>query len=504
MREAEFLAERNGAPSKVREVISTGIRRTKAAVRKAVFLTAVAGGLGVVYPAHQDSTKYLTELAAKDDADKINANFRELVDTLNIEMAQNMRRMDRYIEENEFYVDSPFDDSEVNVSPSSKTLEPNLDKACISFPEVGSGDSRKFITFKGLELHITKDKNSIMLLPELKDKMIQRSRGCAEISKMTEQLGLIVNLTKDDKGAITDLKVQIVTPIKEQKEGRAVITPISHVGINDIDTVMSVADKNGLVETIGQFLAKLAQAEAFEIKGHEAANAYPKIRPEEMVRNKKLMKMAEKGTVRLTLNKTGYDNPGICSGWIIAENVIGTARHCVEDHETSVLLTKVERIVTNGTQTVAFIPAFTPVSTKDYAIAYDKDSEDDTAVIVTKRPIFDKGSILDIRTEPLVRGTYFTGHFSGMSDTPQRWKNDAGSLLPVKTQDSKAPLIFNITNQKGNSGGPILDAEGAVVSLHTYMLRVSMNPPVIITAGPHVTVEKIQNLTAKAISLLKI
>ncbi len=180
-----------------------------------------------------------------------------------------------------------------------------------------------------------------------------------------------------------------------------------------------------------------------------------------------------------------------CSGWIAGANVIGTARHCVTDNGRERLLTGVSRIVANGGQRAETVPYYAPKTSRDYSIAYfPKEDNTDLAVIVLNNQTLPANNILKVRSGLIVPGNYYTAHFAGY-DSPQIWKIDKGQVR----QGVWTSLNFDFSNQGGNSGGPIVDYNGDVVSLHALSTSTDSRSN---SEGPLITQKLMDELIKQA------
>lgn len=200
----------------------------------------------------------------------------------------------------------------------------------------------------------------------------------------------------------------------------------------------------------------------------------------------------ERGAVQIETTTAAWEKSrALCTGWIAGPNVIGTARHCVENSGHEKLLTGVSRIVANAGQQAKISPLYTPKSSRDYAIAYPpKEDNRDIAVIVLSTPIFPSSDILKVRSKPVVSGNYFSAHFAGYN-FPQIWKIDQGQVR----SGAYSTLNFDFSNQGGNSGGPIVDFNGDIVSLHALSTGRDSTAN---SEGPLVTQQLMDNLIKQA------
>ncbi|MCC6643498.1 serine protease, partial [Candidatus Peregrinibacteria bacterium] len=121
---------------------------------------------------------------------------------------------------------------------------------------------------------------------------------------------------------------------------------------------------------------------------------------------------------------------------------------------------------------------FWPESDSTYSTAFS--SSKDFVVVAFPRDIFKKRPRLSFSSQQIEPSTkMFLPHWVGESNN-LRWRMENGNGVLARTAEAETEfypfsLKLNFAIQKGNSGGPLLDAEGRVIGVASYIADADKN-----------------------------
>ena len=255
-------------------------------------------------------------------------------------------------------------------------------------------------------------------------------------------------------------------------------------------------DSEKLATSLGGLLKSIDAFNKFRERADEAVSKSNKDDNIDHSKNAEFSKKVRQGTVIFDTKVADWDGgDAYCTGWIADRDVIGTAKHCIlrkirYGKFNEALLTRVSKINLGHNQKPHVVTAYRPPNDRSYTYWYEGDS--DLAVIVLNKKVFKEKDVLPVRTDPVISDNYYSGHFAGYG-TGQYWKMDEGQIHSHGKQGPHgySELGFGFPAQGGNSGGPIVDSEGKIVSLFALGdYRGSL--------GPSITQQKMDGLISNA------
>lgn len=240
-----------------------------------------------------------------------------------------------------------------------------------------------------------------------------------------------------------------------------------------------------LIELLTRFFDEKAKYEAFlkEYWSKRKASNKKKGLEKSIEFNKKL----QRGTVQFK------SDTGLCTGFVYDDHTIVTAEHCIRDME------KIHSIVglqPNGSKAH---PKYKFVKgSKKFKTAYDK--KHDYAVIVFDKPILRRNHKLKIAKDTIMRGAYYYYlHFLQYNKWHwgTKWKVDKVPITEYFGSDKDGTFQFDACEViLGNSGTPVVNQNGAVVSMISKTLKI--DGVCQYNYGPSITEDNIQELIGLA------
>lgn len=161
-------------------------------------------------------------------------------------------------------------------------------------------------------------------------------------------------------------------------------------------------------------------------------------------------------------------NRDSCAGFVYANDVIVTAKHCLmggKSDSNDALLETVMSVSKDRNDIVRQHNIWTRGSSK-YQYAFS--GYRDLGVIVFDKIVFPKAKLLGISEEVLTANDRFIFGHVVRTEGEKYWRSEFGPALAQRDNyDLSDPywLKFNFGLQKGNSGGAAVDANGDVVSV---------------------------------------
>lgn len=244
-------------------------------------------------------------------------------------------------------------------------------------------------------------------------------------------------------------------------------------------------DYGDLFEKLNALLETKARYEA-ALKKHEA---YVEKLAKSLKTDRKFSRKLQSATVKLDLLE---DSGGIggCSGAIVDDHTILTAKHCVTNLANNNFRLVDGVWALQGEDHLRARRLMGRASRKSYAIAAKPSN--DTAVIYFKNRVFKRRPRMVIADTSASEGeTYFAGHQLDYDNAT--WVVSSGTLGHCDRSLCK----FNFGAQRGNSGGPIVDVGGNVVSVF------SLGDNYGHSFGPSITQANVNALIEEARAKLK-
>lgn len=339
-------------------------------------------------------------------------------------------------------------------------------------------------------------------LGEKGNLLIFRIPGALTWSKANVSAFFVIKIEEDEQKKVTSFKVGHLggAMAKIDKETGLEISNPDHLA-SEVDLKEYPEGQLGSEEWQDKTLKILTLLRQLEAKEESLSNS----RNSNVIKEdaKDLDKTLLNGTVRIMVNRSN----GIwvrCSGFIVAPDTLVTAGHCTADvgENNAALLYSVESYVPTRGKSVAFQPVWSDGSS-GYVISTSKDK--DISVVVFDGKIFPAKKALKIASEAVSNDrSYVFGHLV-FDNKFNFWKEERGNATAIITPDGKFSyeVKFDFGVERGNSGGPVANIRGEVVSLASIICEYDQKADNGKLCGPRITAAEVEQMAESGRAAIK-